>query len=73
MKRLDYFLGLFLIGFILCIGFCHISFSDLNGYFYFISEEGNFLLYLSLPLFFGFVVTLGIEIYDILKRFHNKS
>lgn len=68
MKRIDYFLGLSFISFILCIGLMDVQITSLNGYFYFLGNEGNLLLYLSVPCLIIFMICLVKEILCFIKK-----
>ena len=72
MKRIDYYIGLSLISFILCIGFANVHIGSLSDYFLYLQfsdgDNGNLLITISVLCLLMFTICSFIEIMPYIKK-----
>ncbi len=73
MKRSDFYFSVSLISFILCLGLSNKEITTISGYFYFLENESNLLIQLSVLLLFFTIIFLCIIIFQETKKLLKKT
>lgn len=73
MKRIDFYLEINLILFVLCISLSNREFTDIRGYFYFLENDTCMLYKFSLINLIAIILLLFTIIFREIKKYRRKQ